>query len=86
MEERFAKIEQNYPSHKKMVGLYIYDFPNQRPVPLDLMEHQCETALKWLREGRIDGMVIEANSTMGVGFESELWLRKWLDGVKGIEL
>ena len=86
MEERFARIEQNYPDHKKMVGLYIYDFPNQRPVPLELMEHQCETALRWLREGRIDGMVVEANSTMGVGFESELWLRKWLDGVKGIEL
>ena len=86
MEERFARIEQNYPDHKKMVGLYIYDFPNRRPVPLDLMEHQCETALKWLREGRIDGMVIEANSTMGVGFESELWLRQWLEKVKNIEL
>jgi hypothetical protein len=27
-------------------------------------------------------MVIEANSTMGVGFESELWLRQWLEKVK----
>ena len=50
------------------------------------MEHQCETALKWLQEGRIDGMVIEANSTMGVGFESERWLRGWLERVKHIEL
>lgn len=86
MEERFARIEQNYPHHKKMIGLYIYDFPNHRSVPLDLMEHQCETALRWLREGRIDGMVIEANSTMGVGFESERWLRGWLERVKHIEL
>jgi hypothetical protein len=69
-----------------MIGLYIYDFPNHRSVPLELMEHQCETALKWLQEGRIDGMVIEANSTMGVGFESERWLRGWLERVKHIEL
>ncbi len=86
MEERFERIAQNYPDHKKMVGIYIYDFPNHRPVPFDLMEHQCETALRWLCGGRIDGMVIEANSTMGVGFESELWLRKWIEKVKGIEL
>ena len=86
MEERFEQIARNYPSHKKLVNLYIYDFPNHRSVPLDLMEHQCETALRWLQEGRIDGMVIEANSTMGVGFESELWLRGWLERVKHIEL
>ena len=86
MEERFNQIEKNYPNHKKMVGLYIYDFPNHRPVPLDLMEYQCETALRWLCDGRIDGMVIEANSTMGVGFESELWLRRWIERVKGIKL
>ncbi|MBR6727064.1 MAG: hypothetical protein IKM08_02620 [Clostridia bacterium] len=86
MEERFARIEKNYPDHKKLVDIYIYDFPNHRPVPKELMEHQCETALKWLREGRIDGLVIEANSTMGVGFESELWLRRWIESVKHIEL
>ena len=39
-----------------------------------------------MREGRIDGLVIEANSTMGVGFESELWLRRWIESVKHIEL
>ena len=55
-------------------------------MPLDLMEHQCETSLRWLREGRIDGMVVEANSTMGVGFESEYWLRRWIERVKGVEL
>ena len=86
MEERFARIEGNYPDRKKLLGIYLYDFPNHRPVPISLMEHQCETALKWLCEGRIDGMVIEANSTMGVGFESELWLRKWIERVKHISL
>lgn len=86
MAERFEHIAHKYPNHKKLVNIYIYDFPNHRPVPALLMEHQCETALKWLREGRIDGIVIEANSVMGVGFESELWLRKWIEKNKSIEL
>ncbi len=86
MEERFARIEGNYPDHKKLLGIYLYDFPNHRSVPIALMEHQCETALKWLREGRIDGIVIEANSVMGVGFESELWLRQWIEKVKNTEV
>ena len=86
VEERFCHIEKNFPRQKKLMGIYIYDFPNQRPVPLDLMEHQCELALRLLREGRLDGMIIEDNYTMGVGFSSELWLRQWLEKVKHIEL
>jgi hypothetical protein len=86
LEERFAKIEQNFPEKRKMLGIYMYDFPNYRMVPLDLMEHQCNVALKLLQEKRIEGIVIECNATMGMGMQSELWLRDWIKKVKNIEL
>ena len=60
--------------------------PARHPVPLDLMEMQCNVALKLLREGRIDGIIIEANSVMGVRLPSERCLREWVDKVKDIEL
>ena len=68
------------------MGIYMFDFPTGMPVPLELMEHQCELGLKLIREGRLDGMILEANSVMGVGLPSELWLRKWLDKVKMTEV
>lgn len=86
LEERFQFVETNYPKQKKLLGIYMFDFPTGMPVPLELMEHQCELGLKLIREGRLDGMILEANSVMGVGLPSELWLRKWLDKVKMTEV
>ena len=60
--------------------------PARHPVPLDLMEMQCNVALKLLREGRIDGIIIEANSVMGIGLPSEKWLREWIESVKYTEI
>jgi len=86
LEERFDKIEEMFPDKRKMLGVYIYDFPNHRSVPLELMEHQCNIALKLLKEHRIEGIIIETNAVMGMGFESELFLRDWIKKVKDIEL
>jgi len=86
LEEEFAMYEELLPNKKKALGLYIYDYPKAQAVPLDLMEKQCETGLKWLKEGRIEGMVFLTNCTMGIGLPSDYWLRKWIDKVGDIEL
>lgn len=86
LEERFDVIEKNFPKQKKLLGIYMYDFESGMPVPLDLMEYQCELGLRLMKEGRLDGMIFEANSVMGVGLPSELWLRKWLETAKYTEV
>lgn len=86
LEERFEALERILPGKKKMLGVYMYDFPSGRPVPLELMEHQCELARRLVHEGRIDGVIFEANSVMGVGLPSERWLCDWLDRVGDEEL
>ena len=53
---------------------------------VELMKHQCETGLKLLKEKKIDGMVFEANTTMGVRLPSELWVREWLETAKYTEI
>lgn len=86
LEGRFEAIEKNFPRHKKLLGIYMYDFPAGQPVSLELMEHQCELGLRLMKEGRLDGMIFETNSVMGVGLPSELWLREWLEKVKYTEV
>ncbi|MCI6909524.1 MAG: hypothetical protein MR832_10305 [Clostridiales bacterium] len=86
LEESFARLERFLPDKKKMLGIYMFDFPSGEPVPEALMAHQCETGLRLLREGRVEGLIFEANSVMGVGLPSEYWLRRWLDRVGGTEL
>ncbi len=82
IKEKFEKAEPKYKNKKILIGIYMYDFSQRKPVPVELMELQCEYALSLLKEGRIDGMIFEANSVMGVGLESEKWLRDWTERVQ----
>lgn len=86
LEERVNKIAENFPQKKRLLGIYLYDFNSRKAVPNELMEHQCKVALRLLKEKKIDGMVFEANTVMGVGLPSELWLREWLEKVKYMEI
>jgi len=86
LAERYDKIEMLFPNHKKILGIYIYDYPTGVPIPLDLMELQCELGLSLIKQKRLDGMIVCANSVMGVGLPSEQWLRDWIDKVKNIEV
>jgi hypothetical protein len=79
--DRFEVMEKTFPKHKKLLGIYMYDFPSGLPVPLDLMAFQCEQGLNLMREGRLDGMIFEANSVMGVGLPSERWLIEWIERI-----
>lgn len=86
LKERFEAVEEKYKGKKILLGIYMYDFYNRKPVPNDLMELQCNYALELLKQGRIAGMIFEANSVMGVRLPSELWLREWVDKVKYTEV
>lgn len=49
-----------------------------KPVPLDLMEHQCSLGLKWLKEGRVSDLVILANTHLDLGIHTAPWMREWI--------
>ncbi|MBQ3114604.1 MAG: hypothetical protein IJC06_00555 [Clostridia bacterium] len=86
LEKVFETAEKTFPGKKLFLGIYMFDFFNGRPLTDEQMEYQCELGLKWLKEGRLAGMIFEANSVMGVKFPSEKWLRKWIDKVKFTEV
>lgn len=85
-EERIREIERVLPGKGIMLGCYIYDYPSGQPVPLDMMEYQCELGRRLIKERRIEGMILEANSVMGVGLPSDYWLRDWIDRVGDEEI
>lgn len=86
LPERFAKLEKIFPKQKKMLGIYLYDFLNQKAVPDEFMKLQCDFAWSTLREKRIDGIIIEANSVMAIGLPSEAYVRKWIADLRETEL
>ena len=79
LEENLAALEAIAPkNHRIALGMYIWDFPNRRPVPLELMKHQCELWLKWLKEKRIQELIFLANTVLDVGLPSAEFSRNWI--------
>ena len=86
LEANLREYEEVLPNKRKVLGMYIFDYVTGLPVSPEMMEMQCETGLKWLKEGRIDGIIFLTNCLMGLSFPGEYWLREWLDKVGDQEL
>jgi hypothetical protein len=50
------------------------------------MQQQCDLALKCLREGRIEGIIIYGGTTVDLGFAAVDWTRQWIQKVADTKL
>jgi len=92
LEKNLALLEAMKPKSCRIaLGIYLWDYPGideakkddptykiGRPVPLDLMEHQCGLGLKWLKEGRVSELVILGLAGIDQGIPSAPWMRDWI--------
>lgn len=78
MEENFEKLEKMCPSRRKMLGCYMYDYGGSQLMPVESMKKQCETGLRWLKEGRIEGMIFLASCVCDLEYESVEFTRDWI--------
>ena len=86
LPERFQQAEEACPKHKKLLGIYMYDFTTREAVDMELMKFQCEYGLEMLKAGRVEGLVFEANSVMGIGLPTEEYLREWIAQTGDVEV
>lgn len=92
LEKNLARLEAVKPKTSRIaLGIYLWDYTGidearksdpayrwGKPVPLDLMEHQCSLGLKWLKEGRVSDLVILANTHLDLGINTAPWMREWI--------
>jgi hypothetical protein len=72
------KAQKLAPHAKMMMGCYMVDFNKKTSMPIPAMQQQCEVGLKWLRQGRVEGLVFLSNTVMDVGYEAVDWTRDWI--------
>jgi hypothetical protein len=78
LEQNVAHVERLFPDKPIVVGLYLYDYGGGRRIPRDLLQQQCETALKLARAGRIRGIVF---LTINNDQEAVDWTAAWIKQV-----
>lgn len=78
LEENFATLQTMMPGKRVLLGLYMWDFGKKKAMPMDMMKKQCDLAMKWLRQGRIEGMIFLATNNCGLKIEAVDWARAWI--------
>ena len=86
MEAQFEVYEKLLPQKKKMLGIYLYDYIKRKPISVDDIMHLCELGRRWIKSGKIEGLIFLTNCNMGLGFECEYWLRDWIKKVGDEEI
>lgn len=84
LEQSLAGLEAIAPKSAKIaLGLYVWDFDGKKPVPLDLMKHQCDLALKWIRQKRIREIIVLGNTGLDLGLPGAEYVRDWIAEIGG---
>jgi hypothetical protein len=78
LESNLERLEKVAPRNGRVLGCYLWDYGRKKPMPLDLMRHQCELGLRWLRQGRIEGMIFLASCLCDLELEAVEWTRNWI--------
>ena len=78
LPENFAKYQEIAPKKRTLLGIYMWDFGQGKPLPMDLMKMQCEAGLKWLKDGTIEGMIFLATNICDLDIEAVKWSKHWI--------
>ena len=78
LEKNFNRFEQIVGGKRRVLGLYMWDYGAKQPMPLPAMEHQCSLGMRWLQEGRVEGLIFLASCICDLGLEAVEWTRKWI--------
>ena len=82
LEQNLKKLEALAPDKGILLGCYLYDFNGNAPLPVARMKQQTEMGYRWLREGRIKGMLFLGTPMVDLGLEAVEWTREWVAKVK----
>jgi hypothetical protein len=78
LEANFAAYKKIEPAKRTLMGIYMWDFAEKKPISLELMEHQCRLALQWLQRGEIEGMIFHCTPLCGMKLEAVEWSKDWI--------
>lgn len=79
LEKDFKRFVNLTPGKIRMFGCYMWDYGNNKPMPLNLMEKQCSLGLEWIKEGLVEGMIFLPSCICDLGLETVEWAKKWIE-------
>ena len=81
-EQHFRRIREIVNGGRIMLGIYMYDFGNKRPLSDDAMRRQLEFVERKYNEGMIEGAILCSNVIADIGLSTVEITRSWIKNLK----
>ena len=78
LKDNFKKYRDIVPDKPTLLGTYMWDFGNSKPITLELMKLQLDFALEQFRQGQIEGMIFHCTPLCDLGLEAVEYSKKWI--------
>ncbi len=78
-KQNFEKISDVIDGKRLMLGIYMYDFGNKRPLADDVMKQQLDFVGEKLSGGEIEGAIICSNVIADIGLSTVEITKNWIE-------
>lgn len=80
LEKNFSELKKLVnPGKKILMGCYLWDYGNSKPLSIENMQYQLETYKKWFDSGEIAGVVVCSNCIADLGIEAADYAKQWFE-------
>ena len=77
-EKNLNRIIEMTPGKEHYAGCYLYNYGDICPLTSDEMQFQLDLYYRFLREGRIKGVIVCSNTIADTGLEAPEMFRRWM--------
>lgn len=82
LEENLAHMKALTDGGRMMLGVYMYNYGEAKPLPDELMRYQLNFAERKLRSGEIEGIVLCSNCIADIGLSAVDITRDWISSLE----
>lgn len=77
-KENLDRVRALAPGKRVLAGCYMWNYGERGPMTIEQMKFQTDLYLKYLHEGKIDGIVVCSNCIADLGIDTVEWMRNWI--------
>ena len=77
-EEKCAWFFKQTEGQKRMIGCYLYNFGKEKEATAASVRYQLDRDLNFMKEGKIEGIILHTNAVGGMGFEAYEEGKRWV--------
>ena len=81
LKRNFKQLKTQTPGKRYIMGCYMWDYGEGKPLTIEQMEYQCAIYLDWLRKDEIEGIIFCSNCIADLDLDTVKWTRAWINNL-----